>query len=141
MFQFIIATHGNFAKGIESSIGIILGKFENLESLPCYTKEDFNLAKEIDRMLLQYKDKEIIVVTDIFGGSVNNAFMEKIPSNKNLHVISGLNLSLILELLGEQEEYNNAKELIENSIINSKESVKYGNLELEKENQMEDEEF
>lgn len=141
MFQFIIATHGNFAKGIENSIGIILGKFENLESLPCYTKEDFNLAKEIDRMLLQYKDKEIIVVTDIFGRSVNNAFMEKIPSNKNLHVISGLNLSLILELLGEQEEYNNAKELIENSIINSKESVKYGNLELEKENQMEDEEF
>lgn len=141
MFQFIIATHGNFAKGIENSIGIILGKFENLESLPCYTKEDFNLAKEIDRMLLQYKDKEIIVVTDIFGGSVNNAFMEKIPSNKNLHVISGLNLSLILELLGEQEEYSNAKELIENSIINSKESVKYGNLELEKENQMEDEEF
>lgn len=141
MFQFIIATHGNFAKGIENSIGIILGKFENLESLPCYTKEDFNLAKEIDRMLLQYKDKEIIVVTDIFGGSVNSAFMEKIPSNKNLHVISGLNLSLILELLGEQEEYNNAKELIENSIINSKESVKYGNLELEKENQMEDEEF
>ena len=141
MFQFIIATHGNFAKGIENSIGIILGKFENLESLPCYTKEDFNLAKEIDRMLLQYKDKEIIVVTDIFGGSVNSAFMEKIPSNKNLHVISGLNLSLILELLGEQEEYNNAKELIENSIINSKEAVKFGNLELEKENQMEDEEF
>ena len=29
MFQFIIATHGNFAKGIENSIGIILGKFEN----------------------------------------------------------------------------------------------------------------
>lgn len=141
MFQFIIATHGNFAKGIENSIGIILGKFENLEALPCYTKENFNLAKEIDRMLLQYKDKEIIVVTDIFGGSVNSAFMEKIPSNKNLHVISGLNLSLILELLGEQEEYNNAKELIENSIINSKEAVKFGNLELEKENQMEDEEF
>lgn len=141
MFQFVIATHGNFAKGIENSIEIILGKFENLESLPCYTKEDFNLAKEIDRILLQYKNKEIIVVTDIFGGSVNNGFIEKIPNNKNLHVISGLNLSLILELLGEQEEYNNAKELIENSIINSKESIKYGNLELEKENQMEDEEF
>ena len=31
--------------------------------------------------------------------------------------------------------------LIKNSIINSKEAVKYGNLELEKENQMEDEEF
>ena len=141
MFQFIIATHGEFADGIKNSVGIILGKFENLESLSCYTKEGFNLAKEIDRILLQYNDKEIIVVTDIFGGSVNNAFIEKIPNNKNLHVISGLNLSLILELLGEQEEYNNAKELIENSIINSKEAVKYGNLELEKENQMEDEEF
>lgn len=141
MFQFVIATHGSFAEGIENSIKIILGKFENLESLSCYIKEDFNLANEIDRMLLKYKNKEIIVITDIFGGSVNNAFMEKIPSNKNLHVISGLNLSLILELLGEQEEYDNAKELIENSIINSKETVKYGNLELEKESQMEDEEF
>lgn len=141
MFQFVIATHGNFAKGIESSIGIILGKFENLESLSCYTTENFNLNNEIDRILNQYKDREIIVVTDIFGGSVNNGFMEKIPNNKNLNVISGLNLSLILELLGEQDSYKSAKELIENSIVNSQDSVKYGNLELEKENQMEDEEF
>lgn len=141
MFQFIIATHGNFAKGIENTIEIILGKFENLETLSCYTVEGFDLNFEIDRILKKYKEKEIIVVTDIFGGSVNNGFMERIPSNKNLNVISGLNLSLILELLGEQDDYVNARELIINAMSNSIDSVKYGNLELEKEQQLEDEEF
>lgn len=141
MFQFIIATHGNFAKGIENTIEIILGKFENLETLSCYTVEGFDLNFEIDRILKKYKEKEIIVVTDIFGGSVNNGFMERIPNNKNLNVISGLNLSLILELLGEQDDYINARELIINAMSNSIDSVKYGNLELEKEQQLEDEEF
>lgn len=141
MYQFIIATHGLFAEGIKNSIEIILGKFENLNTLSCYTDSNFNLKKEIDEILKKYNNKEVIVITDIFGGSVNNLFMEEIPLNKNIHLITGLNLPLVLNLLGEQENYLIPEELIQNSMEISSDAVKYCNLELIKTSKNEDEDF
>lgn len=141
MIQFVMATHGKFAEGIKNSIEIVLGKFKNLECLSCYTEENFNLDREIDEILTKYKDKEIIAVTDIFGGSVNNAFMEKTVFNHNLYVVCGLNLSLMLALLGEYEEYEAVDELIKDAIDNSSDAVKYCNFELEKNEKIEDEDF
>ena len=141
MYQFIIATHGLFAEGIKNSIEIILGKFENLSTLSCYTDSHFNLKKEIDEILKKYNNKEVIVITDIFGGSVNNLFMEEIPLNKNIHLVTGLNLSLVLNLLGEQENYLIPEELIQNSMEISSDAVKYCNLELTKTSKNEDEDF
>ena len=152
MYQFIIATHGLFAEGIKNSIEIILGKFENLSTLSCYTDSNYNLKmtcktwvdnlkKEIDEILKKYNNKEVIVITDIFGGSVNNLFMEEIPLNKNIHLITGLNLPLVLNLLEEQENYLIPEELIQNSIEISSDAVKYCNLELIKISKNEDEDF
>lgn len=141
MYQFIIATHGLFAEGIKNSIEIILGKFENLDTLSCYIDSSFNLKEEIDKILKSYYNKEIIVITDIFGGSVNNLFMEKIPLNKNIHLVTGLNLPLILNLLGEQEKYLIPEELIQNSMEISSDAVKYCNLELIKSLKNKDEDF
>ena len=141
MYQFIIATHGLFAEGIKNSIEIILGKFENLSTLSCYTDSNFNLKKEIDEILKKYNNKAVIVITDIFGGSVNNLFMEEIPLNKNIHLITGLNLPLVLNLLGEQENYLIPEELIQNSMEISSDAVKYCNLELIKTSKNEDEDF
>ena len=129
MFKFVMATHGNFAKGIKESIRLIAGEFDNLQALSCYTEENFNLNREIEK-ILKYQDGDIIVITDVFGGSVNNAFMEKTVKNKNLHVISGLNLPLMLELLGEQEEYTKGEDLIRESIKNTSDAVHYCNDEI-----------
>lgn len=129
MFKFVMATHGNFAKGIKESIRLIAGEFDNLQALSCYTEENFNLNREIEE-ILKYQDGDIIVITDVFGGSVNNAFMEKTVKNKNLHVISGLNLPLMLELLEEQEEYTKGEDLIRESIKNTSDAVHYCNDEI-----------
>ena len=56
--------------------------------------------------------------------------MEKTVENKNLHVISGLNLPLMLELLGEQEEYTKGEDLIRESIKNTSDAVHYCNDEI-----------
>ena len=139
MIYFVMVTHGKFAEGIKNSIEIVLGKFKNLECLSCYTEENFNLDREIDKILTKHKDKQIIAITDIFGGSVNNAFVERIPENKNLFVISGLNLPLMLELLGEYEDYSSAENLIINSISNTNDSIHFCNQEIN--NNIDDEEF
>lgn len=137
--RFVMATHGNFAKGIKESIELVLGKFENLEALSCYTETNFNLDCEIEKILNNYNNEEIIVVTDVAGGSVNNGFLQKIGEYNNLHVISGLNLPLMIELLNEQDSYTSAKELILNSLKEIITEIKYCNLEIE--TSIEDDEF
>ena len=101
----------------------------------------FFLCVIFDEILKKYNNKEVIVITDIFGGSVNNLFMEEIPLNKNIHLITGLNLPLVLNLLGEQENYLIPEELIQNSMEISSDAVKYCNLELIKTSKNEDEDF
>lgn len=137
--KFLMATHGNFAKGIKESIELVLGKFENLDELSCYTYKEFDLEKEIARIMEENKNNDLIVITDIYGGSVNNGFLQKIEEYNNLHIISGLNLPLMIELLNEQDNYRTAKELILNSLENIEGEIKYCNTEIEK--ITEDEEF
>lgn len=132
MIQFIIATHGKFAEGIKDSVNLIIGEVDNLEVLSCYVEKDFNLKKEILKLLNKYSNKKVIVITDIFGGSVNNEFLNYISKFKNLHVISGLNLPLLLNLIENQKEYEEIVDLIESSIKESNLSMRYCNKEIEK---------
>ncbi|WP_291255851.1 PTS sugar transporter subunit IIA [Fusobacterium sp.] len=137
--KFLMATHGNFAKGIKESIELVLGKFQNLNELSCYTNKEFDLEKEIEKIINGVNGEELIVVTDIYGGSVNNGFLQKLENHKNIHVVSGLNLPLMIELLSEQDSYITARELIMKSLENTKDEIKYCNLEIDK--MVEDEEF
>ncbi|MCQ8213646.1 MULTISPECIES: PTS sugar transporter subunit IIA [unclassified Cetobacterium] len=140
MIQFIVATHGKFAEGIKTSIELIIGNIDNLEILNCYITQNFNLKEEVEFILKKYPKEELIVLTDIFGGSVNNEFLENISNYKNLNIVSGVNLPLILTLIEKQNDYDNIKELIRESIEECSNSLIYCNDELEKKIE-EDQEF
>lgn len=140
MIQFIVATHGKFAEGIKTSIELIIGNIDNLEILNCYITQNFNLKEEVEFVLKKYPKEELIVLTDIFGGSVNNEFLENISNYKNLNIVSGVNLPLILTLIEKQNDYDNIKELIRESIDECSNSLIYCNDELEKKIE-EDQEF
>lgn len=140
MVRFIVATHGKFAEGIKTSIELIIGNIDNLEILNCYTTQSFNLKEEVEFILKKYPKEELIVLTDIFGGSVNNEFLENISNYKNLNIVSGVNLPLILTLIEKQNDYDSIKELIRESIEECSNSLVYCNDELEKKIE-EDQEF
>lgn len=140
MIQFIVATHGKFAEGIKTSIELIIGNIDNLEILNCYITQSFNLKEEVEFILKKYPKEELIVLTDIFGGSVNNEFLENISNYKNLNIVSGVNLPLILTLIEKQNDYDSIKELIRESIEECSNSLIYCNDELEKKIE-EDQEF
>ncbi|MCQ9628147.1 PTS sugar transporter subunit IIA [Cetobacterium somerae] len=140
MIQFIVATHGKFAEGIKTSIELIIGNIDNLEILNCYTTQSFNLKEEVEFILKKYPKEELIVLTDIFGGSVNNEFLENISNYKNLNIVSGVNLPLILTLIEKQNDYDSIKKLIRESIEECGNSLIYCNDELEKKIE-EDQEF
>jgi len=126
MIKFLLASHGNLADGMYSSVKIIMGEQSNISTLCAYVKENFDLKKEVSKIIngLSREDK-LIVITDVFGGSVNNEFMTSLK-NKNIYLISGLNLPLVIELITNQDN-EDIDSLINSALENSKDSICYCN--------------
>src|SRR5699024_7956739 len=73
MKRFVIATHGNFAAGILDSLELIMGKQENFEAFCAYCDGENDIKERVRRLIESKKsDEDLIVVTDLFRGSVNN---------------------------------------------------------------------
>lgn len=93
----ILGSHGCLSTGMASSLEIILGKTIAIKTVNAYIDDDFDLSKEVKEMIEANHGKELIVVTDIMGGSVNNEFM-KYLDYPNLYLVAGMSLPLLIEL-------------------------------------------
>lgn len=121
--KFLLATHGTFAKGILDSLSIIMGKQSNIECLCAYLDGEDNIEQRVKTIVESKNSKDdLVVVTDVFGGSVNNEFM-KYLSTQGLYLISGLNLNLLIELISSQEV--NTEKMIKEILEKRIDFVKY----------------
>ena len=126
MKRILILTHGNFAEGICDSLRMIAGA-QDVTTI-CMQEDDS--PKEIEDKLVNYinqtsPEDKVIVITDIPGGSTTKSAIPLLKSHKNVHVVTGLNLALLLEIVFIGED--NIAENISNAIEASRSSVMYLN--------------
>lgn len=126
MRKILVATHGDYAKGAMSSASIIAGIKENVTCINAYSEE-----KNIEDALTGYfkqisDDDEVIVLTDLFGGSVNQTAMSYL-SKKNIYLITGFNLALLLEVIMLDEEEKISEDQLRRIIEGSKQQIMYVN--------------
>ncbi len=114
------------AGGIKSSLEIIIGKVDHVFLIEAYVDENKPLEKDINEVLENVNTgDELIIFTDLLGGSITNQ-LAKYALQENIHIVSGFNLPLLVEiLLADEEEPTN--ELIENAIKNAREQIVYVN--------------
>ena len=98
MSQFIIATHSYLADGYKHSIKFFNTEVKNIHFINAYTEEKNNFVEELEKLLNEFEDEQVIILTDLPGGSVNKESASLIKQY-NCNVISGINLSLVLELV------------------------------------------
>ncbi len=104
MRHYIIASHGHFADGIYESVKIIIGEQQNVHIICAYVDGNNDAKDLIQEVISQIPNEdEIIACTDLLGGSVNNAMMKYI-SRKGFHLITGMNLPLLMNLFLYQQE-------------------------------------
>ncbi|WP_288228696.1 PTS sugar transporter subunit IIA [uncultured Faecalicoccus sp.] len=98
--KILIASHGSLAKGMFSSLNIIIGKVDNIETLCGYLDADFNLEHSIATIMeaQDFDKEELIVCTDMVGGSVNNGFI-KFLGKYPFHLVSNVNLPFLIDLI------------------------------------------
>ncbi|WP_407370825.1 PTS sugar transporter subunit IIA [Carnobacterium sp.] len=136
--KLILASHGNFASGILSSLELICGKNDKITTIDTYMTADYNLIEEIKVLMDLNKENELIVVTDIFGGSINNEFLNYIYT-PNFYLVAGMNLPLLIELMTRLEFADSIPEMIKQSLVNSTSTIQFCNETIQ--NKTEEEEF
>jgi fructoselysine and glucoselysine-specific PTS system IIA component len=124
--KFLIATHGTLAAGVRSSLDIIIGSMEHVFLLQAYVDENTSVETEVKEILDQVDDHdELIVFTDILGGSITNQVLQH-TQKSNIHIISGFNLPLIIDVMLADTE-TPIDEMIGTAIDNAKEQMVYVN--------------
>jgi fructoselysine/glucoselysine PTS system EIIA component len=132
--QFLIATHGRLAEGFYESVKFFNSQIENVHYMNAYV-DDNDFEKGFIEKVKDLTGSPLIVFTDIPGGSVNR-IASKYMTTFGYKVISGINLSVLLELVFSTENIN--EETIERLVKSSREQLVFMNRLIE---EMEGKEF
>lgn len=123
MVKLILVTHGNLAQYMLETASQILGKAaEGIDTLSVTTSSSIEQGAETLKALLEQEQEGAIVLTDIFGGSATNIALTATKDMPKCHVITGLNLSMLLTALNNRKKLN-AKELAEKIEADGKRAV------------------
>jgi fructoselysine and glucoselysine-specific PTS system IIA component len=124
--KFLIATHGAFAKGIKSSLDIIIGPMENVYLIQAYIDENKTIETDLaDIIGNAHEGDEWVIFSDLLGGSITNQVLQY-TSGGNAHVVAGFNLPVLIEVLMADTD-SPIGEVIEQAITNAKEQLVYVN--------------
>ncbi len=126
MISILIVSHGNFGKELLKSSEMIIGKIQNVECISFNLGDKFaDLCKEVEESIKKVGINDLIVFTDMYGGSTFNA-VDKMMKNNNFYHISGVNLPLFMDIALNKDSYN-MDEIIEKIIKNGKKSIVFVN--------------
>ena len=125
MRKYIIATHGHMAYGIGTTLSMIVGEPENLTIINAYTEECGDPTPEFKKVIDENPDDDIVIMTDVFGGSVNNNAMS-LTSNKRVHVVTGANLALVISIVM-SDQNTPTPDVIKHAIVGARDMMIYCN--------------
>lgn len=102
MREMYIATHGRYAEGIVSALNLLIGDDHGVTPVCAYCGEigsTAELAARFDAIAQQAagRGNELVLFTDMPGGSVNNTAVQMMVKYPHAHVISGANLIMLME--------------------------------------------
>lgn len=99
MIRLILASHGSLASGMKSAVQMITGSDYGI---CCYDLDQYKdpqiIKSSIQKETSLHQDQQFIILTDLYGGSVNNALLELALSD-NTVVATGMNLGMVLSIL------------------------------------------
>ena len=102
--RIILITHSAMAAGMKKTLEFIAGDSGVVDAIQAYTV-DQDPEVRLQELLEQYREDKVIILTDVFFGSVNQMCVPYI--NRGVFLVTGVNLPLVLELLDVEPEQIN----------------------------------
>lgn len=126
MINILLVTHGNFGRELLKSSELIIGPVENAESISFQQGESFDsLLKNVEEAVSRFSEDDLIVFTDMYGGSPFNA-VSRTMKNNNFYHITGINFPLFIDIAVNRDAYT-LEEIAKKIIKNGKKSIVFVN--------------
>ncbi len=103
----LLVSHGGYAEGVRDAVRLILGEQEQVGTVslaPEGSTEQVTADVEAELERLGAVDHAALVLVDLLGGSPANAVGALAMAHPELQLVSGLNLSMALEVLTSTED-------------------------------------
>jgi len=136
MVGIILASHGEFAKGILQSGTMIFGEQENVKAVTLMPSEgpDDVKAKMKDAIASFDNQDEVLFLVDLWGGTPFNQANSLFEEHKDKWaIVAGMNLPMVIEAFASRSSMESAQELAAYILKPAKEGVKVKPEELEPE--------
>ena len=107
---------------MKDTLQLLVGPRDDVIAFEAY--EDGKGDKFIDqikKLVSENVDEKFVVITDVLGGSVNNEMTSLLKKNKNVYLITGMNLPLVITLATKTGEVNS--ELIDSVVKEGQKGV------------------
>jgi PTS system mannose-specific IIB component len=127
MVGIILASHGEFAKGILQSGSMIFGEQENVKAITLMPSEgpDDLKAKMKEAIASFDNQDEVLFLVDLWGGTPFNQANALFEEHKDKWaIVAGLNLPMLIEAYGARLSMESAHEIATFILTSAKEGVK-----------------
>lgn len=130
MREMYIATHGRYAEGIVSGLNLLIGEDHGITPICAYCGEigsTAELAVYFDSIAMEAaaRGNELVLFTDMAGGSVNNTAVQMMVKYPHVHVISGANLIMLMEFC--MSEHIDTASRLQDAILAATNAMQYMN--------------
>ena len=127
MVGIILASHGDFAKGILQSATMIFGEEKNVEAVTLMPSEGPDDIKEKMKKAIESFDSqdEILFLVDLWGGTPFNQADSLVEEHKDKWaIVAGMNLPMVIEAYASRFTSESAHEIAANIIAPATEGVR-----------------
>lgn len=124
MRRFVIASHHQLAFGLKDTLQFLTSR-DNITDISAYV-DDTRLEDQVGRVMRSFgAEDEIVILTDMLGGSVNQYFCSYM--GERCHLISGINLPCALSLILQPEDIPFTRDTIHRIVEESRTHLVYVN--------------
>lgn len=96
--KIVLISHSNMAVGMKDTLNMIVGDDKNVLAFAAYINGSTAEIQKVKDLVEDNQDEQFIILTDLLGGSVNNEMMQLLENNKNIRLVTGMNLPLAMQL-------------------------------------------
>ncbi len=112
------------AVGMKQTLSMIVGDNKEVMAFAAYINNDTSSIEKVKKFVSENSKEQIIILTDLLGGSVNNEMMQLLKNHSNLYVITGMNLPLAMQLqIWQQSNESISDDQLENIINDSQKAL------------------
>lgn len=110
MVGILVVSHGRLAEALISSVQFLVGNLKRIKAISIWPKERKEEVKDRLQKGIHEVDEGdgVVILTDLLGGTPTNLSLS-ILGNKNVEVVTGVNLPMLLTLAS----YRSGKSLSE----------------------------